>query len=157
MSRYFPGIRASAQIVVSLEEKCHNNVCPPSFSSLLAFVSEQMLYGMEYPFGHLGSSVLSVTLPQILLGRAALLVCWRDGPGAVEALPSRTRMLADTELSDISYTIIILGILDIPQDSSAYPDKISMILGPPLCPLNEWTTPSFQLLISHLWWKCFSV
>lgn len=95
MSRYFPGSRTSAQIVVSLEEKYHN-VCPSSFSSLLTFTSEQMLYGTEYPFGQLGSSALAVTLPKILptpifLGRVALLGYWRDGPGAVGALPSRTR------------------------------------------------------------------
>lgn len=55
-----------AQIVVSLEDKYHNNICPPSFSSVSAFISEQMLHSTECPFGQLEVSVLAVTLPKIL-------------------------------------------------------------------------------------------
>lgn len=66
VSRQCPGSRVSAEMVISLEDKYHNNICSPSFSSLSAFISEQMVHGMEYPFGQLGASFLAVTLPKVL-------------------------------------------------------------------------------------------
>lgn len=33
---------------------------------LLAFIAEQVSYGMEYPFGHFGSAALPVSPPKIL-------------------------------------------------------------------------------------------
>ena len=77
MSDYFLGSRASVHVVVGLEDKHHNNQCLPSCSFLLAFVAEQMLYGMEYPLGHLGSAVLAVPPPKTL--PTPSLLVWGGG------------------------------------------------------------------------------
>lgn len=57
MFSHFPGSRASV-----LKNKCHNKC----FSLLLGFLSEQMSYGMEYPFGQFGSAVLIMFPPRTL-------------------------------------------------------------------------------------------
>lgn len=59
-ARHFLGSRASSCLAVSLEDTLCNNkhVCVLSF--LLAFIAEQTSYGIEHPFGHLGSDVLAV-------------------------------------------------------------------------------------------------
>ena len=53
---------------------------PPTPPFLLAFIAEQMLYGMEYPFGQFGSAVLDVSPPKILPSPSLLVrgECWRD-------------------------------------------------------------------------------
>ena len=50
----------------------------PSSSFLLAFIAEQMAYGMEYPFGQLGSAVPAMSPPKLLPTRS-LLAFWGEG------------------------------------------------------------------------------
>jgi len=45
ISSHFLGSRASIHVAVALKDKSHNNECPPPF--LLAFIAEQISYGME--------------------------------------------------------------------------------------------------------------
>lgn len=47
ISNHLPGNRASVCIAVALEDKRCSSTCPPS-SFLLAFIAEQLSYGMEY-------------------------------------------------------------------------------------------------------------
>jgi len=89
MSRHFPGNRASVHVAIAPEDKCHNNKCLSS-SFLLAFIVEQMSYGMEYHFVHFESAVLAMSPPKTL-PTLTLLVrgdCWRDSLDAVQALLS---------------------------------------------------------------------
>ena len=53
------------------------NAFPPS-SFLLAFIAEQMAYGMEYPFGQLGSAVPAMSPPK-LLPTPSLVAFWGEG------------------------------------------------------------------------------
>lgn len=101
MSRQCPGSRVSAEIVVSLGDKYHNNICPPSFSSLLAFISEQMLNGMECPFGQLGAYFLAVTLPKVLPTPALL------GEGGLAGILERwPRCCGSTALQDQNTAVL---------------------------------------------------
>jgi len=64
MSSHFLGSRASVHVTVSPEDKYHNNQClPPSFF-LLAFITEQTSYGMDYPLGQLGQLSWLCALPR---------------------------------------------------------------------------------------------
>lgn len=45
-----PGKQGLARRAVALKDKCHNNELFPSASFFLTFMSEQMFYGMKYPF-----------------------------------------------------------------------------------------------------------
>lgn len=83
------GRRCPVCVVVGSEDKHRNNKCsspPPS----LAFLADQVLCGMGYPFGQFGLAVLAIFPPRIL-PIAGLLVrgeCWRDSLDAVRALLS---------------------------------------------------------------------
>ena len=64
---------------------------PPSSSFLLAFISEQTSYAVEYPVAQFGSAVLAVSPPRILPTLSLLgCVCeyWRGSLDAVQALPN---------------------------------------------------------------------
>lgn len=63
LSAHFMGSRASVPVTVAPEDKCCNNKCP-TFFFLLAFITKQKAYGMEYPFGHFELAVLSMTAPK---------------------------------------------------------------------------------------------
>jgi len=91
MSSHFLGSRASVHIAVALEDKCRNNECIPHF--LLAFIAEQMSYGMEYPCGQFRSAVLDTSAPKILPTPSLLLrgESWRDSRDAIRALLSSSQ------------------------------------------------------------------
>ena len=55
--------RAPSPVTVTWEDKHHNAECPPLPSSSPAYVLSVVSYGMEYPFGQLGSAVLAVSPP----------------------------------------------------------------------------------------------
>lgn len=58
----------------------------------LAFIAEQMPHVMEYPFSHLGSAVLAVSLPRTGPSSAEVRGhCWRHSLGAVPEPLSTTQ------------------------------------------------------------------
>lgn len=59
MFSHVPGSRASVCIAITSEDL--NKECPLVFSFLLDFIVEQTSNGMKYPFGQLGTAVLTIS------------------------------------------------------------------------------------------------
>lgn len=63
---YFPESNGSAWVAFPLEGKTYKKWMPSFISPFIDFKCEQTSYGMEYPFGQLGSPVLALSPPKIL-------------------------------------------------------------------------------------------
>lgn len=67
ISRHFLRSRASENVVVAPEQKCHNKNNTHTHNFLLDFIAEQTWCGRGCPFGHFGSAFLAVSPHRILL------------------------------------------------------------------------------------------
>lgn len=91
MSSHFPRNRVQP-IQLVLQKQMSQEMKASSF--LLAFTSEQMLYGMEYPFNQFGSVVLAIYALSQDLAHLHLLLrveCQRDSNNALPVLLSRSQ------------------------------------------------------------------
>ena len=70
--------RAPSCVMVTWEDKLYHSERPPSFFFPQLYMLSMMSYGMEYPFGQLGSAVPAVSPPNFLCTPASSLAGWGE-------------------------------------------------------------------------------